>query len=628
MTHKKAMRRILKKFWWLIILIVIAIIIVFVLVKGSDSEYEYTTETVARGDLVQTVDATGKVQSAEEVSLSFQTTGVVKDLFAAVGQEVLKDDPIIGLDDRELKFQLAQADANLRQAQADLNRQLAGASSQDINVSQITANKAYIDYQNAIEELTTLQTKLEKDIVTYEENLAKSKKAYEDSQVDLGNIGNTQDQTVENYKDTLLILIEDSVADMHVSLDEIYKVIEETYFDKYIGQRKMTTVYEEVLLRGAAERSIELLESEFENISISSTDDELDSVVNVATVTLENMFAELRTVYEMLRYSLTSVDFTSTDLNSYKTSISAEQVTISSDLSSLRSAYQNLVSARISKQTQQDTYQSALNSAENSYNVSKANYDLAVATKDSQLTSQENKIEIAKSAWELAVSQLDLKAADPRYVDIAPNQARVAQMQAAYELAQKKFEDAVIKAPIDGTATSIEYEIGEQVTASSAKPHVVKMENLNGFEIEVDISESDIAKIEQDDEVEITLDAFGDDELFMGTVSSIDPGETVIQDVIYYSVKIVFDPSTEKQVKPGMTANTLIFTESRTGTLFVPRRAVIENNGSGKVVRILDGNTHKEISVETGLRADNGLIEIISGLEEGQEIVTYMKKLK
>jgi HlyD family secretion protein len=622
------MLRILKKFWWLIILIVVAIIVIFVFTKGAGPEYEYTTEQVVRGDLVQTVDATGKVQSAEEVSLSFQTTGVVRDIFAVVGQDVLKDDPIIGLDDRELKFKLSQAEASLSQAQADLNRQLAGASTQDINVSQITVDKALLDYQNAIAELETLKIKLDKDVLTYDGNLDKAKKAYEDAKTDLDNINSTQGQYLVNYKEDLIVTMNDSLADLTVAIAEVDEVKSDSNFGSYMGILDGQSRNDQEVSYLRCSSAYAIAKASFVGLDSLDSDTVFDAVYEDVNDALSECFEELKNMYVVLDNSVNAASLTTSDISTYKTNITNQQTYIIADINSLKTDYQTLANGRITKQTQSDSYQSSLNAAENSYSVSQANYNLAIASQNSQIQSQENKIKIYKSSWELSVSQLNLKAAKPRYVDIAPNQARVAQMQAAYELAQKQFEDAVIKAPIDGTVTAIEYEIGEQVTATSAKPHVVKMENLDGFEIEVDISESDIAKIQQDDKVEITLDAFGDDKAFEGIVNVIDPGETVIQEVIYYTVKIVFDPGTEDEVKPGMTANTLIFTDERADALFVPRRAVIENNGSGKVVRILDGKTHKEIPVQTGLRADNGLVEIISGLTEGQEIVTYMKEAK
>ena len=58
-----------------------------------------------------------------------------------------------------------------------------------------------------------------------------------------------------------------------------------------------------------------------------------------------------------------------------------------------------------------------------------------------------------------------------------------------------------------------------------------------------------------------------------------------------------------------------------------PSTAIINNN-SKQYVRVIDdpkNKTYHEVEVQTGLQADGGLVEIISGLSDGQEIVTYVK---
>jgi multidrug efflux pump subunit AcrA (membrane-fusion protein) len=81
------------------------------------------------------------------------------------------------------------------------------------------------------------------------------------------------------------------------------------------------------------------------------------------------------------------------------------------------------------------------------------------------------------------------------------------------------------------------------------------------------------------------------------------------------------------EVRPGMTSNMTILVTERKGVLVVPTSSVI-NKDSKKFIRIVDDpktKTYHEIEVQTGLEADGGLVEIVSGLTEGQEVVTYIK---
>jgi multidrug efflux pump subunit AcrA (membrane-fusion protein) len=173
----------------------------------------------------------------------------------------------------------------------------------------------------------------------------------------------------------------------------------------------------------------------------------------------------------------------------------------------------------------------------------------------------------------------------------------------------------------------MEFEIGEQVNANQPALSLLTEGNL---EVEVDISESDINKINVNDKVEITFDSLGEDKKFVGQVGFIEPAETVIQDVIYYKVEIYLaDIASEYQtlIKPGMTTNIVITTAEKENVLIAPNRAIIDKNGSGKFLRLLVNEKLMEIPVSVGLKGDNGLVEIISDqVKAGDLAITFIKE--
>jgi multidrug efflux pump subunit AcrA (membrane-fusion protein) len=76
-----------------------------------------------------------------------------------------------------------------------------------------------------------------------------------------------------------------------------------------------------------------------------------------------------------------------------------------------------------------------------------------------------------------------------------------------------------------------------------------------------------------------------------------------------------------------MTANMTILAAEKDNVLAVPSTAVISNNDKN-FVRVVDDPKnlkYHEVGVQTGLQADGGLVEILSGLNEGQEIIVYIK---
>jgi len=121
-------------------------------------------------------------------------------------------------------------------------------------------------------------------------------------------------------------------------------------------------------------------------------------------------------------------------------------------------------------------------------------------------------------------------------------------------------------------------------------------------------------------QADVKLDAFGDDVKFVGVVSEIEISETVIQDVVYYTVTLTLEEDGSHEILNGMTADVLFFTEEKENVLYIPNRAV-RTNGE-KYVRILENGEAKDMPVTLGLRGDNGLIEVLTGLVEGQEVIT------
>ena len=140
---------------------------------------------------------------------------------------------------------------------------------------------------------------------------------------------------------------------------------------------------------------------------------------------------------------------------------------------------------------------------------------------------------------------------------------------------------------------------------------------------------------------QITLDALGQDRIFSAEVTAIDPAQTVISDVVYYKVTLqiegkyrqdktvdmVVSADDLKEIRPGMTANVTISTAYKEGALMIPERAIIERGGV-KYVRVitdLKKGLFEEREVKTGLRGGDAQIEIIDGLHDGDQIITFLK---
>ncbi len=193
-------------------------------------------------------------------------------------------------------------------------------------------------------------------------------------------------------------------------------------------------------------------------------------------------------------------------------------------------------------------------------------------------------------------------------------QAQISQAQAKVSLLQNKIQEAVLKSLNGGQIIKINKREGEVVQPTDS---VISFLSAGPFQIEVDIYEEDIVDVKVDNPVEITLPAFPD-EILEGRVISIDPAEKLIDGIVYYEVNIIF--STEKEnIKPGMTADIIIESDKKENVLVIPKRAVKKMDGK-KIVQVFKDNEVKEQEIEIGLEG-NEYIEVISGLQEGEEVV-------
>jgi RND family efflux transporter MFP subunit len=195
--------------------------------------------------------------------------------------------------------------------------------------------------------------------------------------------------------------------------------------------------------------------------------------------------------------------------------------------------------------------------------------------------------------------------------------ADIKSYEASVENIKAQIGKMTIYAPISGVVTVQNGKTGEIAAAGSLLVSVI---SANRFEIEANVAEADIAKVKVGDLVRITLDAYGNDEVFDAKVSFIDPAETMVEGVATYRTKFQFLKDDER-IRSGMTANVTIFTDKREGVLVVPQRVITTKDGIKTVLLDMGDGRSEEKVVETGLRGADGNVEIINGLSEGDRVI-------
>lgn len=236
----------------------------------------------------------------------------------------------------------------------------------------------------------------------------------------------------------------------------------------------------------------------------------------------------------------------------------------------------------------------------------------------------------ANNSLELAKAKVDTAESD--FAERSRN-AVVANAQAAYDLALNNLSRSILRSPVNGQVAEVNNKKGEILGTGVIKESFARI--ISGdLLIEARIPESDILKIKSGMKAHYTLDAIGTDEKFTAEVIEIFPASTIVQDVISYKVRFKLD-SPDSRFKQGMTVNLDIKTAEKNNVLRIPLRAIklIPDSDRGteadhKYVDVLkDGNVTEKIEVTTGLSGDEGMVEVKSGLKEGDKVVTFTKTL-
>lgn len=234
----------------------------------------------------------------------------------------------------------------------------------------------------------------------------------------------------------------------------------------------------------------------------------------------------------------------------------------------------------------------------------------------SGLTTAEESYEEAQRDLVLAREELVLKEAGTVPFQITAQEAALEEAQAKLATLAVQLNKMTLRAPFAGIITKLELNEGELANAQEVAAAII---GDGVFEIIANVPEADIAKVHLDAPAHVTLDAYGDEEIFEAYVSEVDPAETIIDGVATYKVTLLFSEEDER-VRSGMTADTTIVTGERMDVIAIPARLVRTQDFDRIVSVLIDGVT-KDRVVKTGLRGADGYVEIKEGLEVGELVV-------
>ena len=264
--------------------------------------------------------------------------------------------------------------------------------------------------------------------------------------------------------------------------------------------------------------------------------------------------------------------------------------------------------------------QASLKSAQSELDYQKTNYERYKALYDKGL-----------------ISANDFEQARLSYVQA---QQKTQQQKESVKKAQTNLGYATITSPIDGVVLSKEVEEGQTVASSFSTPTLFKIaRDLTDMRVIADVDEADIGDVKEGQRVTFTVDAFPDD-TFEGQVTQVRQEATTESNVVTYEV-VISAPNDDLKLKPGLTANVVIFTMEAKDVLAVPSKALrftpreamlnsdetITDTDAKEKVWVKEGSNLKAVAVETGM-TNGTLTQITKGLKPGTHVSTEVNAMQ
>jgi HlyD family secretion protein len=292
---------------------------------------------------------------------------------------------------------------------------------------------------------------------------------------------------------------------------------------------------------------------------------------------------------------------------------------------------------------------------------SRRDYDAARMRFDSATAS----VNAAKAR--VAQAQVQVQDAEVRVgqakTAIEAAKARAAAQQASLDQQSDLLRKTTQYAIIDGVVGGPIVQVGTFALANFSSTQLMLIADMSTINVDVNVDETDIANVKMDQKAKVKVDALGETEIEgqvveIAQTAKTRSGQTIAQTSTSGSqeakdfkvtIRLVnMSKDVSDRLRPGMSATAVISTDRRENVIAVPLQALVERDpdqiktGSGasptpaatqnpnespkdkkpvKGVFVIQNNKTVFTAVETGITGDND-IEIKSGLNEGQEIVT------
>ncbi|WP_026370001.1 efflux RND transporter periplasmic adaptor subunit [Kallotenue papyrolyticum] len=620
---------------WMHALMLGSVALVLAACAGRAPQTSVDTTTVRRGTLTITVSSSGTVQPLRSANLNFGASGTVAAVLVREGQRVREGQELARLDLRDLDQQVRQAEANLKTAQARLTQAQAGnATPQDLAAQEasIAAARAQLERartgnvtgadiaaaEAAVRSAQANLTRARTGNVT-EADIANAEAAVRAAEAQLEAVkrGPTPDQV--SAAQTRLAQAQENLRKVSAAASAAKTRAEQDMLQAADAVRLAQSAYSSAYWDNQqAQNGIDPKSGRrFSELGLDEEIQKRQYAEALRTAELQLSQAQSRLEQAKVAYD-TARQQEIADVATAQAQVNDAQVQLDEllkgpDASEVARAQAQVDQARAQLQKLRQGGTTADIAA------ARAQLDQAVANLN-KLKQGGTPADIAAARAQLDQAQAQYErltaGASPSDIEIAA--AGVAQAEAQLEAAKLNRERAVLRAPFSGIVTEVNIAVGDLAASAGAAGAAIVLVDDSQRYLEVSVSENDVVQIREGQSAQVRFDAL-ETRPITGTVSYIAPAATVVQNVTTYAVRIDL-PQVDTAIRVGMNATVDIATTRKAGVLIIPASA-LRSEGSKRFVRVQRGDRFEDREVQIGLSNDVE-VEVISGLEEGEQIAT------
>lgn len=396
------MRKIIPYFFFIISISTVLSLLAIFLVTKNEKSHQYETYAISRQDISNRIIITGTLSPSEKIDLAFEQAGKIGATYVSVGDRVSRNTPLIRLETSELNAELQRAIANLETEKARLNQIEKGAKIEEIQRAQTEVMNATLAQTDAENNLDTVNTRAQVDLIS-----------------DYDNLVNTLKNTAVSMKSSIIVFTD----------------IQQSYFTNYDQDSLLVTNQKELAIKSLFNESNT---GRWTTEYVSQLNSGLFS--DIKSITSSAQFAHIDTLYAQTIQTL------------HVLQLAYEKIPITPGISS---------TDKKSINDQKDQLSNLLYSASQTHQT----IETQKAYNATEIHAAQEKINATIRNLNSAKDQLRLIESGATPEEISIQQARIKSQLAEIQRIEAQIEKRTIRAPFSGLVSSFEYTLGELINA-------------------------------------------------------------------------------------------------------------------------------------------------------------------